>query len=270
ENIDREVRVDALVAAGRLGDPAVLGDVLPLMDQKEIAMREAATFALGRSGDRRAVAPLIKALDDARPSVQVLACFGLAQIDDPRVGPAVTKAVSDARKYDGVRGACSYALGVRRLAAAVPTLLGALADNRGEAQRLAAWSLGQIGDARALGPLLRAYFARAGHGGDELVWAIGRTSGAGLTPAGLSGLAEFPLRGGKYNVDEAIAMVPGGRPRPVANARLIVDVLEDLDAAPAQLSLGQLAPTAAGDARLEAALGQIAQAILPGVTGQLT
>jgi tetratricopeptide (TPR) repeat protein len=292
ENIDREVRVDALVAAGRLGDPAVLGDVLPLMDQKEIAMREAATFALGRSGDRRAIAPLIKALDDARPSVQVLACFGLAQIDDPRVGPAVTKAVSDARKYDGVRGACSYALGVRRLAAAVPTLLGALADNRGEAQRLAAWSLGQIGDARALGPLLRAYFARAGHGGDELVWAIGRTSGAGLTPAGLSGLAEFPLRGGKYNLDEAIAMVPGDLPRPVANARLIIDhagdiargladalaehrdvivaVLEDLDAAPAQLSLGQLAPTAAGDARLEAALGQIAQAILPGVTSQLT
>lgn len=291
ENIDREVRVDALVAAGRLGDPAVLGDVLPLMDQKEIAMREAATFALGRSGDRRAVAPLIKALDDNRPSVQVLACFGLAQIDDARVGPALTRAVSDARKHDGVRAACSYAMGVRRLSAGVPVLLGALADNRGEAQRLAAWALGQIGDPRALGPLLRAYFARAGHGGDELVWAIGRTSGAGLTPAAPSGLGEFPLRGGKYNLDEAVALVPGELPRPVANPRLIIEhtgdiarglsdalaehrdvivaVLEDLDGAPTQLSLGALAPASSGDAKLEAALATIGQAIAPAVTAQL-
>jgi tetratricopeptide (TPR) repeat protein len=292
ENLDREVRVDALVAAGRLGDPAVLSDVLPLMDQKEIAMREAATFALGRSADKRAVAPLIKALDDSRQSVQVLACFGLAQIDDPRVGPALIKTLSDARRHDAVRGACGYALGARRLAGGVPALLAALADNRGEAQRLSAWALGQIGDPRALGPLLRAYFARAGHDGDELVWAIGRTSGAGLTPAAVTGLGEFPLRGGKYNLDEAVALVPGELPRPVANARLIVDhaadiasglaealaehrdvivaVLEDLDGAPAQLSLGALAPATAGDSRLAAALGQIGKAIEPAVTAQLT
>jgi tetratricopeptide (TPR) repeat protein len=292
ENLDREVRVDALVAAGRLGDPAVLNDVLPLMEQKEIAMREAATFALGRSGDNRAVGPLIKALDDSRPSVQVLACFGLAQIDDPRVGPALIKTLSDARRHDAVRGACGYALGARRLTAGMPALLAALADNRGEAQRLSAWALGQIGDPRALGPLLRAYFARAGHDGEELVWAIGRTSGAGLTPAAPSGLGEFPLRGGKYNLDEAVALIPGPLPRPVANARLIVDhagdiargladalaehrdvivaVLEDLDGAPAQLSLGALAPATAGDPRLRAALAQIGQAIEPAVSAQLT
>jgi tetratricopeptide (TPR) repeat protein/HEAT repeat protein len=292
ENIDREVRVDALVAAGRLGDPAVLADVLPLMDQKEIAMREAATFALGRSGDRRAVAPLVKALDDNRPSVQVLACFGLAQIDDPRVGPALIHTLSDARKHDGVRAACGYALGVRRIAAGIPALLGTLADNRGEAQRLSAWALGQIGEPRALGPLLRAYFGRAGHTDDELVWAIGRTSGAGLTPAAPSGLSEFPLRGGKYNLDEAVALVPGELPRPVANSRLVIEhagdiahgladalgehrdvivaVLEDLDGAPSQISLGALAPATAGDARLAGALAQIAREIEPSVTAQLT
>jgi cellulose synthase operon protein C len=291
ENIDREVRVDALVAAGRLGDPAVLADVLPLMEQKEIAMREAATFALGRSADKRAVAPLIKALDDNRPSVQVLACFGLAQIDDVRVGPSLIRTLSDARKHDGVRAACAYALGARRISAGIPALLSALADNRGEAQRLAAWALGQIGDPRALGPLLRAYFARAGHTDDELVWAIGRTSGAGLTPATPSGLGEFPLRGGKYNLDEAVGLVPGDLPRPVANSRLVVEhagdiargladalaehrdvivaVLEDLDGAPSQLSLGALAPATAGDTRLAAALAAIAREIEPSVTTQL-
>jgi len=171
-------------------------------------------------------------------------------------------------------------------------LLGALADNRGEAQRLAAWALGQIGDPRAVSPLLRAYFGRAGHGGDELVWAIGRTSGAGVTPAPLSGLGEFPLRAGRYHLDAAVALVPGDLPHPVANSRLIIDhaadiarglvdaltehrdvivsVLEDLDGAPAQLSLGALAPASTGDPRLASALAQIAQAVEPSVTAQLS
>jgi cellulose synthase operon protein C len=292
DSLDREVRVDALVAAGRLGDPSVLADVLPLMEHQELAMREAATFTLGRSGDKRAIAPLLKALDDRRPSVQALACFGLAQVDDPRSAPALTRALSDVRKHDGVRAACAYAIGARRLASAVPALLTAIADNRGEAQRLSAWALGQIGDARALGPLIRAYFARAGRSEDELVWAIGRTGGAGLTPSQISGLAEFPLRSNRYNIDEAIAIVPGALPRPVSSARLVVDhaddiarglgdalaehrdvivaVLEDLDGAPAQISLGALVPTTAGDPKLEAALTTIGVAIEPRVSAQLT
>jgi cellulose synthase operon protein C len=292
ESLDREVRVDALVAAGRLGDPSVLADVLPLMEHQELAMREAATFTLGRSGDKRAVAPLLKALDDRRPSVQTLACFGLAQVDDPRSTPALIRVLSDARRHDGVRAGCAYAIGARRATSALPTLLAAIADNRGEAQRLSAWALGQIGDGRALGPLIRAYFARAGRSEAELVWAIGRTSGAGLTPSQLSGLSEFPLRNNRYNIDEAIAIVPGALPRPIASARLVVDhaddiarglaealaehrdvivaVLEDLDGAPAQISLGALVPTSAGDTKLDAALATIGAAIEPRVTAQLT
>jgi tetratricopeptide (TPR) repeat protein len=293
---DREVRVDALVAAGRLGDPSVVGDVLALLDKldkdnNEIAMREAAIFTLGRSGDKRAIGPLLKAIDH-RPSVQVLSCLGLAQIDDPRVGPALIKALADPRRHDAARAACAYAIGARRLAQALPTLLDAIADNRGEAQRVAAWALGQIGDPKALGPLIRAYFASVGRSDDELLWAIGRASGAGLAPAGLSGFGEFPLRGGKYNLDEAIALVPGPLPRPVASSRLIADhaddiargladalsehrdvivaVLEDLDGAPTQLSLGALAPATVGDARTEAALRTIAAAIEPRIAAQLT
>jgi tetratricopeptide (TPR) repeat protein len=316
ENLDREVRVDALVAAGRLGDPAVLDDVLPLMEHQEIAMREAATFTLGRSGDKRAVAPLLKALDYPRPSVQVLACLGLAQLgvaergvgpptglpagrgsspaasfDDPRIGAALVKTLSDPRKHDAVRAAAAYAIGARRIASGVPALFGAIADNRGEAQRLAAWALGQIGDARALGPLVRAYFGRAGRSDGELVWAIGKISGAGLSPTALSGFSEFPLRGGKYNLDEAIALLPGALPRPIMSGKLVIDhaddiakgladalaehrdvivtVLEDLDEAPAQLSLGALAQATPGDAKLEAAIATIASAIEPKLTAQL-
>src|SRR5688500_9991775 len=66
ESLDREVRVDALVAAGRLGDAKVIDDLLPLMDHQESAMREAATLTLGRSGDRRAVAALMEASGERR------------------------------------------------------------------------------------------------------------------------------------------------------------------------------------------------------------
>jgi tetratricopeptide (TPR) repeat protein len=292
ENAERDVRVDALVAAGRLGDPAVLGDVLPMMEHSDSAMREAATFTLGRAGDRRAVGPLLKALDDHRPSVEVLACLGLAQVDDPRVGPALIKALADGRRHDAARAACSYAIGARRIAGAQPALLAAVADNRGEAQRLAAWALGQLGDGKALGPLIRAYFARAGRSEDELVWAIGRVSGAGLTAAPVAGLGEFPIRAGKYNFDEAVARLPGELPRPVIGSKLVIDhaddiargltdalaehrdvivaVLEDLDGAPSQLALGGLAPSGPGDAKREAALATIGAAIEPSVTAQLT
>ena len=50
---------------------------------------------------------------------------------------SLIKTLADPRRHDGVRAACAYALGAHRIAAGVPALLGALADNRGEAQRLA-------------------------------------------------------------------------------------------------------------------------------------
>jgi len=109
--------------------------------------------------------------------VQTLACLGLGQIDDPRSTPALIAALADARREDATRAACAYAIGARRAGGAgTQALLAALTDNRGEAQRLAAWGLGQVGDPKTLGPLIRAYFARAGHASDELVWAIGRVT----------------------------------------------------------------------------------------------
>jgi len=290
ETLDREVRVEALVAAGRLGDSKVIDDVLPLMDHSEVAMREAATFTLGRSGDKRAVPALLKALGDHRPSVQTLACLGLAQIDDPRVGPAVATVLKDANQKDQVRGACAYAIGARRFAGGIPVLLAALDDNRGEAQRLSAWALGQLGEPRAVGPLIRAYFARAGQSADELVWAIGRASGAGLAPAPFADLSSYPMRSGKLDDNHVVAELPGGLPHPAPAAKLVVEhaadiaaglgealsehrdvvvsVLADLDDAPDRVALGALTP-ATGDVKTTAALATIAAGIEPQVMTQL-
>ncbi len=63
----------------------MLADVIPLTENPEASMREAATFTLGRSGDRRAVPTFLKLVAiDRCPSVQTLACLGLGQIDDAR------------------------------------------------------------------------------------------------------------------------------------------------------------------------------------------
>jgi HEAT repeat protein len=261
------------------------------MDHQESAMREAATFTVGRSGDKRAVAPLIKATEDRRETVQTLACLGLGQLDDPRVGPAAIGVLKDASKQDAVRAACAYAIGERRIAAGVPVLLAALDDNRGDTQRLAAWALGQLGEPKALGPLIRAYFARAGQPADELVWAIGRVSGAGLAPSTLQSSSEYPIRQGKYNHLEAVRTLPGSLPRPAPAAKLVIDhaadiasglqlalgehrdvivsALSDLDGAPDRLALGALTPTTT-DAKAATALQTIAEKIEPQVTAQLT
>ncbi len=292
ESIDREVRVDALVAAGRLGDPKVLDDVLPLVDHDEVSMREAAVFTIGRTADRRAVPALVRsATGDRQASVRTLACLGLAQVDDPRVGPAAIAVLADARREDATRAACAYAIGARGIRAGVPALLAALADNRGEAQRLAAWSLGQLAEPKALGPLVRAYFARAGRSNDELVWAIARVSGAAGVAASRPGpLSDYPLNRARYDNIAAIAAFPGELPHVAASPQLVIDhatdiaagildalgehrdvvvsVLADLDSAPSSLALGALTPAGAPDARTATALATIGERIAPVIAAQ--
>jgi HEAT repeat protein len=223
--------------------------------------------------------------------VKILACLGLAKVGDTRVGPALLGMLKDASQLDTVRAACAYGLGARRVGSAGPALLAALDDNRGETQRLAAWALGQLGETRALGPLLRAYFARAGQSADELVWAIGRVSGAGLAPAPLADLGNYPTRGGKLDTSAVVAALPGSLPHPSPAAKLVVDhatdiaaglvealsehrdvvvsVLTDLDGAPERLALGALTPGTTTDAKTRTALETIAKVIEPKVHGHL-
>jgi cellulose synthase operon protein C len=291
ENLEKEVRVEALIAAGRLGDPRVIDDVLKLMDHPDSTMREAATFTLGRTGDKRAVPALLKALSDRRPPVQTVACLGLAQIDDARVAQAAIATLADPRRDDVTRAACAYAIGSRKAMGGIPALLLAIADNRGEAQRVAAWALGQLGDPKTLGPLVRAYFARAGRSSDELVWAIGRVGGGGVAPAQI-GIAsgDYPIKGGKYDAPTAITALPGPLPRPAVPAKLVIDhaddiskgllealaehrdvvvsVLSDLDSDPRRLSLGALTPTG-NDPKITAAMAKIGAVLAPVVTTHL-
>lgn len=294
ETLDREVRVDALVAAGRLGDRSVVADVLPLVNHSELSLREAALFVLGRSADPRAVAPLVKALSDHQPSLRALACLGLAQISDRRVCPAVIAVVSDTAQRglapggsDLVRAACAYAIGARKIASGGAALRAALDDNRGESRRIAAWALGQLADSTAIDGLLRAYFARTGAPEPAVVWAIGRAAGGSKAPAPLANFDDYPMRSGRFDVAQAVSDLGRALPDPPVLANLAVDhtraiaaavaaalsehrdvvlsVLDDLNRAPDRLTLGALTPTSDG-AKGTAGLEAIAAAIEPAVT----
>ena len=366
ESPDRETRVEALVAAGRLGDPGIIREVLPLIDHSDAAVREAAIFALGRTADRHAIPPLLKAMRDRQPSVRALACLGLAQIGAPPtdargpvsparseetrnrvngridlpphshdgsavtlatlgsprrggnpwrgthpgdpwksptrgiagvIGPALIAAITAPRpSNDGpsdndlVRAACAYAIGAQRIGDATPALIGAVGDNHGETQRVAAWALGQLRDPQALAPLVRAYFSRAGAPASEILWAIGRISGGQSATFSLEDFHAYPTRAGRFDLATAIAnLTSAPAPAPqisrvavehtkeVATAitealgrhpDAIASVLADLDGAADQLTLGALTPSN-DDATAAAAITAIAAAIESAVAVQL-
>ncbi len=259
QSLDLEARVKALVAAGRLGEPRVVPEVLPLARHGEVALREAAVFTLARTRDARAVPALADALADRRPSVAALACLGLGGIDDARARTLLQKTLADARTHDLVRAACA-AGAASQGGSAVPALIGALGDNAGETQRIAAWALGHLGDRKALPALYGAYFRRVGQDRSTLEWAIARVAGA--PPAPLPDLAVYPMRAGKLDLTAMMRGIPGELPvAPIPPAAIIghepalaaaidtalaghrdeaLSVLADLDSRDAGLGLGAL------------------------------
>jgi tetratricopeptide (TPR) repeat protein/HEAT repeat protein len=290
QTAELELRVDALVAAGRLGDPKVIDKVLEL-DHDDVSMREATTFTLGRTRDKRALAPLIAALGHRRDSVQALACIGLGEIDDARAIAAMTQIVAEPRQPDAVRAACAYGLGVRRARSSAPALVGALGDNHGETQRLAAWALGHIGDAASTGPLIRAYFARRSGERHELAWAIAKVTGSPGAIA-MTSPGDYPQRTDtngrrKFDLAARIANLPGIIP-PITlppqmlsahtdqviagivdglaeHRDIVLGVLADLDARPDGLGLAGLIGDGKIDDKTRAALNKIGA----GVTGPI-
>ena len=132
--LDWDVRVDALIAAGRLGDPRTIDDLIDLAKHSDKTMREAAVFALGRTGHRDAVSALVAALGDSNSSVQTLGCLGLAQTGkldkSKRAIARLTEVVANRRNSDNARAACAFALGFLGETSAAPTLIESLSRGK--------------------------------------------------------------------------------------------------------------------------------------------
>ncbi len=94
DDADARIRRRAMLAVGRVGSP---DGVLPLMAKvadPEPQVREMAAFSLGLLGDRRAIEPLVALLQDVSPLVQGRAADALGRIGDATTADAIGRLVA--------------------------------------------------------------------------------------------------------------------------------------------------------------------------------
>lgn len=128
---DRNVRSEAALSLGKLGDPSAVDALLKaLVADSDLFVREDITWALVRLGDF-AVQPLIDLLQDANPAARHHAAHALGKIGDKR---------------------------------AVEPLINALNDDDRNVLLKSAFTLGQFGDVKAIPALINLL----GHGDTEV------------------------------------------------------------------------------------------------------
>ncbi len=187
---NQNVRVQAALAAGRIGDREAVELLVPLLTDSAGAVQSAAAFALGLLKDPGAVDPLLAIVRSVAPADQsvreIEAVTALAKIGGPEgaqairlvlesaplgqaVPPSVSTALLEAWRLsarapisqllayaentdDVVRGRAVFSLGRLRSVAAVPVFLKALGDPSSDVRAAAARGLSAaLADSSAVG-----------------------------------------------------------------------------------------------------------------------
>jgi cyclophilin family peptidyl-prolyl cis-trans isomerase/HEAT repeat protein len=81
---DRSLRRRAALAAGRIGDPALVPVLVEMMNDQEAEIRQMSAFALGLIGDRQATDRLVASLKDSEVVVRLRSAEALGRIGDAR------------------------------------------------------------------------------------------------------------------------------------------------------------------------------------------
>ena len=97
KGIDREVRLHAAKALGKIGDSRAVEALLACLKDEDFVLRRYTAKALGRIGDSRAVEPLLACLKDKNGDVRDSATIALGLIGDNR---AVEPLISCLKDYD--------------------------------------------------------------------------------------------------------------------------------------------------------------------------
>lgn len=157
---------DALVASmaakalGRLGDPATTDRLVQV--SKKTPWRQQWFFileALGRLSHGPARDELLRLVQDPKFAAQTDAATFLYEVGERRALPLFRRLLEESlrgKHQPGMDTLTAFALGAMKDAEGVPALLVALKKGRLDVRREAASSLGLIGDAKALDPLLEA------------------------------------------------------------------------------------------------------------------
>lgn len=117
-----EVRAQAALALGRIGDPADLPVLESLLGDPVAQVRAAAAIGLGLAHDRGRAQALVSHAGDPDAKVRAAVAHGLGRLGDPASADAVVKLLGDADP-DVAVAACFAVLGFERPAFAVDRLL---------------------------------------------------------------------------------------------------------------------------------------------------
>src|SRR5512143_62704 len=157
------VRVQAALAAGRIGDPEAVEPLVAELNDSVVAVQATAAFALGLLRDPRAVDPLLAIVRSVPPASQgpreMEAVTAIAKMGGPQSADAIRLVLQAAPVGQAVPPTASVAaLEAWRLGARAPVAeLVALADNPDEVVRWRViFSLGRLRTAPAMPVLLRA------------------------------------------------------------------------------------------------------------------
>jgi HEAT repeat protein len=195
------VRQGAAYLVGEFDDAAVVPALIGAVEQDRVEeTRATAIVTLGKRRDARAVEPLIAALGDNAPAVREASARALGEIGvavgGGRIGGALSKALHDSDW--GTRQSAAemlIRLGGEGAQEAEALLLGDLRDDDAEVRLGAAWSLVELGDARALDPLARLLYHHEN-----------RIASAAAVGLGMLGdeHAVIPLTGALDHADEGV------------------------------------------------------------------
>ncbi|HSD49087.1 MAG TPA: HEAT repeat domain-containing protein [Actinomycetota bacterium] len=202
---------------GRLGDPAAVEPLLAAFEHGPNDLRVAAADALGALDDARAVGPLAEALERDDPEVANAAGRALGRIDDARATDALERVFAGTRST-----AAAVGLAAARHAVALPFLYERLATGEPSDPDTAAAALAiaEVGDARALGPLLETMRRAQGGAKCPYVRAAGLLGDTRAIPPLLGLMMSYGLC--VATVLEALGRI--GDPRALGP---VLDALED-------------------------------------------
>ncbi len=136
---------------GTLGDISIVEKIIPVLKDKSPGVRRAAATALGTLGDPRAVDPLVAAIRDPRQNVRKDIVGALAKLENSRAIDTLVQAVRDPDP-DVRKLAIEGVIKLGKMC--TEQLLGLLQDHSDPIRRETIRALGEIGDARAIQPLV--------------------------------------------------------------------------------------------------------------------
>jgi HEAT repeat protein len=147
------IRRDVAQILGQIKDPDAIEPLAAALQDPDREIRGACVMALAEIDDPRTVEPLILALGDKDPLIRHDAILGLGRKRDPRASDALISVLK--RGDSNQRRDAALAFGKSKEPAGVDALIGALDDPNSDTCIFAVWALGEIGDTRAMQPLVK-------------------------------------------------------------------------------------------------------------------